>query len=220
MELLGMAWACWTARNSLVMHNDHPNVHLLVTRFANMIKDHATYMLKVHGEAPQAVPRSPNKWLPPPLGWVKINTDAAVLGTTSIGLGWVTRDSSGAILAAGVRRLNVCWTPEMAEWMAARWALDVARTQNWRQVILESDSLALVTKLQRGRTGRSVMDRIHDDIRCLVSGFVSFLCCHIKREGNSVAHSLARLAPAVGDEQIFSTKFPTCIRLLAALDMQ
>ena len=91
------------------MNNDRPNVNLSVTRFDNMIKDHAKYMMKVHGEAPQVVPRSSNKWLPPPLGWVKINIDAAVLGKVGIGLGCVTRDSRGKIIAAGVRRLNVCW---------------------------------------------------------------------------------------------------------------
>jgi len=66
VELLGMVWACWKARNSIVMNNDRPNVNLLVARFDNMIKDHAKYMMKVHGETPQAVPHSSNKWFPLP----------------------------------------------------------------------------------------------------------------------------------------------------------
>ena len=62
------------------------------------------------------------------------------------------------------------------------------------------------------------MDRIQDDIISLILRFVSLLCCHVKRVGNTIAHYLARIAPDVGDEQIFCADFSNCICMLADLD--
>ena len=156
-------------------------------------------------------------WSPPPVDWIKINTDAAILPNGCANLGWVARDSNGHIIGMGVKRLYAPRTPDLAEAEAMGFALLCAQEKSWRYVICESDALSIISRLQSGSKWRVPSDLVLDDIRNLASCFSSLLSNHVKRCGNTVAHLVARLPPIGGDVQVYNSNFPTSVCTLAKL---
>ena len=154
---------------------------------------------------------------PRPPGWFKVNTDPAILGDLGVGLGWVARDHHGNIVEMGVRRIKVSWGAQLAEVYAARVALSHASARGWSNVILESNALGLIERLQLGSQGEAYLDVLLKDIRSLVPSFRSLMSGHVKRAGNTVAHLVARMSPTNGDEQIWNSSFPFAVTYLAAL---
>jgi len=108
--------------------------------------------------------------------------------------------------------------PDIAEAEAARWALQHAASRRWRQVMIESDSLGLISKLQTGKRGRSYLDIILDDISSLFPCFDSLLSSHIKRDGNVVAPCMARFDLGIRRFKIFCHDIPVCITTLTKTD--
>ena len=59
------------------------------------------------------------RWLPPPPGVVKINTDAALNSLQGrTGLGMVARDCDGKVVASSCRRMSANFHPQVAEALA------------------------------------------------------------------------------------------------------
>jgi hypothetical protein len=57
-----------------------------------------------------------SKWKQPPLGWVKLNTDASFCPRTGMAsMGIVVHDPNGHVLLTAWRWLRHCGTPELAE---------------------------------------------------------------------------------------------------------
>jgi len=218
--LLGMVWAIWIARNLEIYGNSRANSDILVVDFIQLIKDYKVYTRQVYGNTASNHVISLEQWTPPPIGWIKINTDATLPHTGCASLGWVARHSNGNIIGMGVKRLCAPRIPDLAEAEAMRFALLCAQEAIWRYVICESDALSLISRLQSGSKGRAPSDLVLDDIRNLVSSFSSLLPSHVKRLGNTVAHFVARLPPNGGDVQVCKSHFPTSVCTLASLDMK
>ena len=62
------------------------------------------------------------------------------------------------------------------------------------------------------------MDIILDDVRSLVPCFDSLLSSHVKRDGNSVAHFMARFDPGVSRLKIFCNDILAFVLTLAEMD--
>ena len=84
--------------------------------------------------------------------------------------------------------------------------------------MIESDSLGLISKLQIGKREISYLDIILDDISSLLPCFDSLLSSHVKRDGNVVAHCMARFDRGVSRFKIFCHDIPVCITILADMD--
>ncbi|MBA0559684.1 hypothetical protein Golob_016637 [Gossypium lobatum] len=82
------------------------------------------------------------KWLPPPQGWVKINTDGAVKMTNGYA-GAVVRDHHEDWLAGCSRNIG-CTTVEEAEMWGIHDGLLLPWPLGVRQAILETDCLPAV----------------------------------------------------------------------------
>ena len=160
------------------------------------------------------------QWTPPPSGWIKLNTDAALPHNGCAGLGWVARDSNGIIVGMGMKRLCAPRSLDLGEAEAMGFALLCAPEARWRYVICESDALSLISRLHSGSQGRAPSDLVLDNIRNLVSSFSSLLPSHVNRVGNTVAHFVASLPPNWGAVQVCKSNFPPSVCTLASLDMQ
>ncbi|KAM2975745.1 hypothetical protein FF1_001873 [Malus domestica] len=57
-------------------------------------------MLRISSISLDALSFVPVFWRPPPVGWIKINTDGSCKGNGQVGSGGVFRDSSGLFLGA------------------------------------------------------------------------------------------------------------------------
>ncbi|KAL2930609.1 Deoxyribose-phosphate aldolase [Bienertia sinuspersici] len=137
-------------------------------------------------------------WYKPPVGVVKVNTDAAIIEDIGVGLGAAIRDESGRLVAYGVKRLKATWTPLMAEAAAAKFGVDMALNLGYTKVWLETDAAEIVRRVQ---------------------GEAMVVALHVKRVGNALAHLIARICPPNDEEVIVSnSNFPQSLLALADLD--
>lgn len=158
-------------------------------------------------------------WRKPCAGTMRVNTDAALLGDAGVGLGVVIRDSEGMVHAMVVRRILVHWTAALAEAMAAKFGLIIARRLGLMRVELEVDALNVAKALHGRSFGRAPIDLILEDTSVLGDGFISFSISHVKRGGNTVAHLAARHMPSNGFEQLYVDAFPQGVLALAEIDL-
>ena len=57
-----------------------------------------------------------------------------------------------------------------------------------------------------------------EDIRFLLSAAGGGSCCHVSRNGNMVAHSLATVALSLGEDCFWLEDFPLCISSFVQAD--
>ncbi|OMO81404.1 reverse transcriptase [Corchorus capsularis] len=89
-------------------------------------------------------------WVPPPMGMVKINTDAAFCsGSGEVGLGVVIRDSAGEIIVCASRCLNFIADSLYAEVHALLFGFKLAFEYGIESCIFESDSLLAITQINK-----------------------------------------------------------------------
>ena len=74
-------------------------------------------------------------------------------------------------------------------------------------VVVESYCLNVITRLQKTSLYLSDLDNVLFSILSSSSHFLSLVWSHVKREGNYVAHHLAKLVP-FGVEQIWENHAP------------
>ncbi|KAL2940589.1 Ornithine aminotransferase [Bienertia sinuspersici] len=85
----------------------------------------------------------------------------------------------------------------MAEALATRFGLSVARRLGYMRVELESDALSAIKAIHLGSFGRTPKDLVLEVAYVTSLLFYYFSCNHIKRAGNVVPHFAARLLPLV-----------------------
>ena len=107
-------------------------------------------------------------------------------------VGVVLRDSSGKFLAAGNNRAGDCMDVFMAEALALRFGMHLASSVGCTRVIVNSDSMDVITAKDGGITSGSSA-AILDDCFHMARDFTHVRFEHCHREANSVADELARL---------------------------
>ncbi|KAL2928462.1 Formate--tetrahydrofolate ligase, partial [Bienertia sinuspersici] len=89
--------------------------------------------------------------------------------------GAVIRDDNGVVSVAAVKRFAVTWKPKLAEAQAGRFGLEVAKPLGYSDVILESDSLEVVSTIINGLSEESPIFLFYDDIVALSTSFSAFM---------------------------------------------
>lgn len=98
-----------------------------------------------------------------------------------------------SVLVAGSRRVNFATSVVEAEVKAILWAIKVALTKGFKKVILETDSSILVKSFKHDKVLVHIR-ALFLHIRRLCLSFDSCTWSFVRREGNRVAHELARRA--------------------------
>ncbi|XP_021714646.1 uncharacterized protein LOC110682599 [Chenopodium quinoa] len=204
---LFLAWFIWFRRNKWIFENFWDADEAVILRHSRLVIDFEEYTEKIYGGTTPSEPAGRTVWLPPPLGAVKINVDASISEDGWVGLGAIARDSNGQVMFAAVSRARARWEPLVAESKAALFGLRKARELGYMDVILEADSLQLVSKIKKHSFAFATVDGILEDIVVVSSNFSSIIWSHVKREGNFVAHHLARLV-SFGHEQLWEFLVP------------
>ena len=83
--------------------------------------------------------------------------------------------------------------------MAATTVLALAKDLGVTRVILEGDSLVVIKALREEKQLLSLTGLLLEDVRMLSQSFQKLLYSHTKKDGNSVAHNLARYANSIPD---------------------
>jgi ribonuclease HI len=141
-------------------------------------------------------------WSPPPPGWTKINIDGSFLPETGdAGVSVIARDSRGRILFSAWSVLRRCAGVVEAEAQACIEGLRLATRLTPGMIILESDCAHLVKSL-KGKEDRSEIGFVVAEAKELLQVLVEWNVAQVKREGNLVAHELARLARRDGSSEV------------------
>ena len=127
------------------------------------------------------------------------------------GAGVVALDHMGQCIKACTEVLYGSLTPEMAEALALRRAVDMAREDHLFHVIFATDCLSLMQRLKPKAQDRSVVGSIVADIKLATLGFSSFSFVHVRRRCNVLAHVLARSCYNSTGLCVFNYA-PQCIR--------
>ncbi|XP_048502752.1 uncharacterized protein LOC125498565 [Beta vulgaris subsp. vulgaris] len=212
-----LAWSIWGERNNVVFNNKHTPPRVLLDRAKRNAEDFGSYAKRIYPAWPQITPRSSRIWLAPPAGFTKLNVDASLAVDGWVGLGVVARQADGEVLFAATRRIRAHWSPEVAEAKAILMAVRLSKRYGFQEIILESDCQLVINKLLKNALRLSDLDSILHDILSSSVGFKSISWSHVRRDGNFVAHHLARLFP-FGIEQIWENHCPLEVAPYVLLD--
>ena len=145
--------------------------------------------------SPQTTPSvaQESKWLPPPTGWLKINFDGATFKVNNLAsLGAIVRNDKGLVMAAFTQTIPLPTSVEMVEVLAVHSAICFATELNLEQVIVEGDSEIIIKAINSGGFASSSFGHIIRDIKLSSSSFHNLSFCYTRRQGNRIAHKLAR----------------------------
>jgi ribonuclease HI len=211
-------WHIWENRNNVRNGESLYHPH----RVAGKIKAYIDFILLNNFRSTQSTRRenqtSVLKWSPPSEGSMMVNVDAALFSQSQrMGVGIVIRDHLGRLQAARRRYVDQVVTPELAEAIAMRCALEFAEDGGFQRIVVASDCDALVNKVNSTAIDRSQIGAVVYDIKSWASKFVSCSFIHVNRSCNEAAHVLARSA----EHDVESTWFsdvPETIRTIVCTE--
>lgn len=96
-------WAAWSSRNIRIFEQTIPNVIQLAAGYTRLVNDYRIYVKKVLGKSGSSELKSTTSWTCPPVGFLKINTDAHIREEMFVGMGMIVRDSLGHLVAMAVK---------------------------------------------------------------------------------------------------------------------
>lgn len=187
-------WLCWNNRNARVFEKELLSVAQIVQKAPFLEMEYRVAQEYKEPVKPPDPRPPPCRWKPPPVGYYKLNTDAACsksLGRT--GLGAVLRDSAGTVLWAMAHWLQGCKSPLVAEALAMREAVSVVAGMQLQNVVMETDSLEVVLALaNESEPFLTEAQGIILDCLELGKAIPGRMVHHTRRGGNKVAHGLAK----------------------------
>lgn len=211
---LTTAWSIWYNRNQVVhKHSCLPSSQ--VWNYAQRMQ--SDYKGAITANLLRQQPLDVSQVAPPP-NTHKINVDGATSEDGRLsGVGVVICDCKGTMIAARSKQLDVLYDVETTEAFALENRILLASELMIPQVIIESDSLAVVQAVN----SRS----FHGTIGPIIQGALSFLSqfrsqkvLHLKKDYNKVAHELAQYARKSMTTQTWIGAEPPMFHSLFVLD--
>ena len=182
----------WFKRNKLRMGEEVADLKLLNLRARDTLHE---FQLATATPPKHLLVRTPIKWKPPPSNWVKINFDRAVFKEQAeADLGSIIQNDHSLVMAAATQVIPLPASVEMVEVLAAQRALIFANERGFDKVILEGDSEIAIRAMKCDDYSVASFGHIISDIKALSAQFRCVIFQHTRRQGNMVAHSLARIA--------------------------
>ena len=194
-----MSWSLWYRRNCVRLNKPVEPVASLLPRTYELLQEYIDVQERPIQNQIQAVgqiqSRTTVSWKPPAMGRVKINYDGAVFNETGeAGIGVIIRNPQGAVMASLSERIPFPHSVEAVEATAARVAVQLAYDLGFKEVEVEGDSINIVQALSQTEPNYTLYGHIINDTKFTSQLLVSVHFLHVKREGNKVAHSLAKRA--------------------------
>jgi hypothetical protein len=132
----------------------HPNS--IAEKALAYIQMIATYLYKPTVSHRRETETAVLKWSPP-TGTVLVNVDAAIFSNNRrMGAGVVIRDHSDQCLAACSEHMEEVTKPEIAKALAMRRAITLAKDEGFAKIIINSDCLSVVNRVNSMEDDRSL----------------------------------------------------------------
>jgi ribonuclease HI len=202
----------WLRRNKLLHEGIFSHPDSVVSHATEALREYHQVQAATQSVETPAGPPPTGKWEAPPLGWHKVNWDAA-LGKQQgrMGSGVVVRDHLGRVVAARSVTRQGDFEPAAAEAMAAFLAMQTAHEMGIQTVWFEGDAKEITNAVNSRTTDWSPIGHLVDDLRLELSKFPTWKMTHVRRENNQAAHMLARRATSEVMDHRWTHCFPDCI---------
>uniref|UniRef100_A0A2N9GX50 CCHC-type domain-containing protein n=1 Tax=Fagus sylvatica TaxID=28930 RepID=A0A2N9GX50_FAGSY len=182
-------WNLWLRRNQVIFK---PGTSFSNTPTSTLSFASEFFCLWGNGKNPKNSHSITIKWLLPPSGWAKLNTDGASSGNPGIaGGGGVLRDCRGAWVRGFSRHIDYASSVQ-AELRALLDGLLMTVELNIPYLEIEMDSLLAVDLILAVHPANAFLRSIVYDCRCLLEKFEGVSIKHIYREANVCADLLAK----------------------------
>jgi hypothetical protein len=158
-------------------------------------------------------------WEPPPVGWLKANSDGSFITETQSGsTGVVIRDHNGKVIIAAGKILPLCGSAVEAEAMGLLHAAHLANSKTSDKIIFELDCATVVKDMPLGNDSLSQLRSIYGDVSSMLKNFSVWNCVYANRAQNIVAHECASSVRKIGVDCVWISSFPDNVTKAMALD--
>ena len=215
-ELLAVtSWNVWNRRNKI----RSKEVVYPLDQIHTLSKDRKTEFQQLHTSIRTSVHRNHTRWKTPEQGFYKVNYDGAIFSQQDkAGIGIVIRDEEGAIRASMSQQWPLPTIVVQVKALAARKAVEFALELDITKVIFEGDSESICRELQDPGPSLALHGHLIQDVKLLSNFFHSVIFSHVRREGNTVAHALARSVISRPILTVWMEDVPPDIRHLVQAD--
>ena len=131
----------------------------------------------------------------------------------------VIRDDQGLVIASLVHQICQAYKLIEIEAVAATWALEFGLEIGIDKVVVEGDSITVVSAMEKDDVGLAPFRFLVKDGIGFAHFFSQLTYSHTKREGNKVAHSLAMLAINYLDYVVWMEDVPPQVRSIILADL-
>ncbi|XP_050248495.1 uncharacterized protein LOC126695706 [Quercus robur] len=217
MELFMVtAWMIWSRRNKKHFNEQHqPPEKITEAAAALLVEFHGNSA----GRSDRKLTQS-QRWVPPDEGMYKVNYDGTCfVDEEKAGIGVVVRNDRGQVMGSLAEKIEMPPTVEVLEAMAARRAMIFMEELGLRNAIFEGDSEIVVKALVGLCPYQSSIGHIIKDCKALRGVFQTCSFSHVRRQGNGVAHALARRARMSFPLSVWMESVPADITYLVYVDV-
>ncbi|XP_042939490.1 uncharacterized protein LOC122274519 [Carya illinoinensis] len=160
------------------------------------------------------------KWQLPPQGTTKLNVDGAIFHTNgSAGVGLILRDWEGKVLLAVSKKEVAVMEPLEIELIATLRGLQFCIPLGLQSLSIETDSLILAQELSKLELSNYMFRNVVIDIKQLQTRILVCSIVHVNREGNELAHKLARFGRNVIDTSVWWESVPHSVEQVLWTDL-
>ena len=210
-----MAWFIWNHRNRLRLNEKG----LATERILNAAKE---YLSDFQVKLPQTVTnlsKARIRWRPPLGELFKTNYDGAVFSESGeAGIGVVVQDAKGMVIAALAEKITYPGSVLMLEALAARRAAKFVMELGISVSEFEGDSEVVYKALRTADWSHPSIGQIIKDTLSIVGSLRTFSFSHTRRQGNCVAHALAKRAIISFPLLVWMEHVPSDVEQLVVLD--
>ena len=186
-----MVWTIWFRRNTIrVNPTGFPIDQVLQWAIDSLLEFRAAQPRKQ-----PTPPRPLAKWSPPVEEYYKVNFDGAVFrDEEKAGIGVIIRNSQGMVMASLSQKISLPQTVVELETLAATRAMEFSIELGFSKVIIEGDSETVIKALQDNSPSLAPFGLLIRDAQEAANLLNCISFAHVGRNGNFVAHNLARYA--------------------------
>nr|POF24766.1 putative ribonuclease h protein [Quercus suber] len=210
------SWAIWNRRNQVRLKE----TACPLDQIHGLSKDRTYEFQLLHQTVGTPQHRNHVRWKPPDRGSYKVNYDGAISAQqVKAGIGVIIRNEDGAIMALMIQQLPLPTTVAQVEALATRREVEFALELGMTKVIMEGDSEVICKELQDPSTSLALHGHIIQDIKCLSNAFQCINFPHVRRQGNTVAHALAKMAVTEPNQTVWMEGVPPDIHHIVQADL-
>ncbi|XP_020987484.1 uncharacterized protein LOC110275634 [Arachis duranensis] len=205
-----LMWEIWKTRNNKLFQQQDVNPKWTICRVKALEAIYWKLTEKQHTQKTEGNRSKTNlvKWRPPLENWLKANVDATFRKDTGTGaIVVVIRDHKGRIILGFSGKIQAT-SSTVAEAQAVRQALIIVNNLQMGRTLIETDNLKLAQAI-KSKTALGEAMAIIQDIQILMANLPEKGMTWTPRNGNRLAHAVAKAAEAETLQASWSTKPPT-----------